>query len=117
MPAAPLATEQAPSELSAPDKSLPARPPASVTTLGEEGRLVSRAHHLIQAGQGGEALKVLRLLESRYPRSVLSQEREVLTIEALGATGDSAAARARAKRFLERHPRSPHAARLQRFVE
>ena len=55
--------------------------------------------------------------ESRYPRSVLYQEREVLTIEALGATGASGAARQRAERFLKRHPNSPHAARLKWFVE
>jgi hypothetical protein len=116
--ALPGPAEPPPSELITADKPAPGtRPPTSLTTLGEEGRLVSRAHQLIQSGQGGEALKVLRMLESRYPRSVLSQEREVLTIEALGATGDSAAARARAKRFLERFPKSPHAARLQRFAE
>ncbi len=118
-PASPgRAAEPAPTELDGPDKPSPAtRPSSSLTTLGEEGRLVARAHQLIQSGQGAEALKVLRMLELRYPRSVLSQERQVLTIEALGATGDSAAARARAKRFLERHPKSPHAARLQRFAE
>jgi hypothetical protein len=48
---------------------------------------------------------------------VLYQEREVLTIEALGATGAFGAAKARAERFLKRYPKSPHAGRLQRFVE
>ncbi|HVJ20939.1 MAG TPA: outer membrane protein assembly factor BamD [Polyangiaceae bacterium] len=118
-PATPEQAEQSASVLEAPDRPpAPAtRPSVSTSTLGEEGRLVSQAHRLIQSGQGGAALKVLRTLESRYPRSVLSQEREVLTIEALGATGDSSAARARAKRFVERYPKSPHAVRLQRFVE
>ena len=95
----------------------PARPAASVTTLAEEGRLLAKAHQLVQAGQAGEALKVLRSLDARYPRSVLAQEREVLTIEALGATGAAAAARSRAERFLARYPNSPHAARLGRFVK
>jgi len=116
-PAPPRQAAQPPPLESADRPPAPAARSSVSTTLGEEGRLVSKAHQLIQSGQGAEALKVLRTLESRYPRSVLSQEREVLTIEALGATGDSAAARARARRFLERHPKTPHAARLQRFVE
>jgi hypothetical protein len=48
---------------------------------------------------------------------VLSQEREVVTIEALGAVGGIGAARSRAERFLKRHPSSPHASRLKRFIE
>lgn len=91
--------------------------PATATTLAEEGRLLARAHELVQAGQGKQALEVLRASESRYPRSVLFQEREVLTIEALGVTGSTQAARSRAERFLQRYPKSPHAGRLQRFVE
>jgi hypothetical protein len=95
----------------------PSGPASSATTLAEEGRLLAKAHQLIQSGQGQQALDVLRISESRYPRSVLSQEREVLTIEALGATGASSAARVRAERFLKRNPNSPHAARLKWFVE
>jgi hypothetical protein len=95
----------------------PAGPASSATTLAEEGRLLAKAHQLVQSGQGQQALEVLRISASRYPRSVLYQEREVLTIEALAATGDTGAARSRAERFLKRHPNSPHAGRLQRFVE
>jgi hypothetical protein len=91
--------------------------PSSATTLAEEGRLLAKAHQLVQSGQPQAALEVLRLSQSRYPRSVLYQEREVLTIEALGATGATTAARQRAERFLKRYPDSPHAGRLKRFVE
>ncbi len=91
--------------------------PGSATTLAEEGRLLAQAHQLIQSGQGRQALEVLRTSETRYPRSVLYQEREVLTIEALGVTGASGAAEQRAQRFLKRYPNSPHAGRLKRFVE
>jgi hypothetical protein len=94
-----------------------ARPASSSTTLAEEGRLLAKAHQLIQSGQPRDALDVLRASESRYPRSVLAPEREVLTIEALGATGASGVARQRAERFLARYPQSPYATRLQRFVE
>jgi hypothetical protein len=95
----------------------PARRSSSTTTLAEEGRLLARAHQLVQAGQGREALEVLRTSATRFPKSVLFQEREVLTIEALGATGAFGAAKARAERFLKRYPKSPHSGRLQRFVE
>jgi outer membrane protein assembly factor BamD (BamD/ComL family) len=97
--------------------SEPARPTSSTTTLAEEGRLLAKAHQLVQAGQGQEALEVLRTSAARFPKSVLYQEREVLTIEALGATGAFGAAKARAERFLKRYPKSPHSGRLQRFVE
>jgi hypothetical protein len=93
------------------------RPASSATTLAEEGRLLAQAHQLVQSGQGQQALEVLHTSESRYPRSVLYQEREVLTIEALGVTGASGAAEQRAQRFLKRYPNSPHAGRLKRFVE
>jgi hypothetical protein len=93
------------------------RPAASTTSLAEEGRLLAKARQLVLSGQGQRALEVLRLSESRYPRSVLSPEREVITIEALAATGATGSARQRSERFLKRYPASPHAGRLQRFVE
>jgi TolA-binding protein len=99
------------------DKPKGVRPSAPASSLAEEGRLLANAHRLVQQGKPAEALEALRALAARYPRSVLSQEREVLTIEALGASGDARTARTRAETFLRRHPDSPHAARLQRFVK
>jgi hypothetical protein len=115
-PAPAEAAEEAPPS-TASQPSGPARPANSTTTLAEEGRLLAKAHQLVQAGQGQEALAVLRTSATRFPKSVLYQEREVLTIEALGATGAFGAAKARAERFLKRYPKSPHSGRLQRFVE
>lgn len=94
-----------------------ARTPASETTLAEEGRLLAKAHQLVQGGQPQAALEILRQSAARYPRSVLFQEREVLTIEALGATGATAAAKQRAQLFLKRYPSSPHAGKLKRFIQ
>jgi hypothetical protein len=93
------------------------RPVPSTTSLVEEGRLLAKARQLVQSGQGPRALEVLRVSESRYPRAVLAQEREVVTIEALALAGNAASAKQRAQRFLKRYPSSPHAGRLQRFVE
>lgn len=102
--------------VNATERLLPPRG-ATATTLAEEGKLLAEAHRLVQSGQPQRALTVLRASQSRYPRSVLAQEREVLTIEALYASGSSGAARQRAQQFMKRHPKSPHAERLQRFVE
>ncbi len=115
----PLTVDALPSETSAtkPAPLAVPRPASSATTLAEEGRLLSQARQLVQAGQGQQALELLHLSESRYPRAVLFQEREVVTIEALGATGSAGAAKQRAQRFLKRYPGSPYAGRLQRFVE
>jgi hypothetical protein len=115
----PMPVDALPTEISAaePRAAVSPRPASSATTLAEEGRLLAKARQLVQVGHGQEALEVLRLSESRFPRSVLFQEREVVTIEALGATGSAAAAKQRAQRFLKRYPGSPYVERLQRFVE
>jgi TolA-binding protein len=89
----------------------------SGSTLAEEGRLLASAHQLVQSGKAAQALAVLRDFQERYPRSVLAQEREVLTIEAWGANGDAAQAKLAAQRFLARHPQSPHRGRLERFLK
>ncbi len=115
--AAPAAPVLAPAPADGVPQPGPARFSAFATTLAEEGRLLGRAHQLIRSGQGGQALQLLRSSQVRYPRSVLHQEREVLVIEALGATGARSTAQARAQRFLVRYPRSPHKVRLERFVE
>jgi hypothetical protein len=95
----------------------PARRAPSATTLAEEGRLLAKANALVQAGKGRQALGVLHQSESRYPQSTLYQEREVLTVEALAASGATSAAKQRAERFLKRYPNSPHAGKLQTFVQ
>jgi hypothetical protein len=108
------AADESPAKIAQPST---ARPTSSSTTLAEEGRVLAKAHQLIGSGQSQQALEVLRSWEARYPHSVLAPEREVLTIEALAATGASAVARQRAERFLKRNPNSAYATRLQRFVE
>lgn len=52
-----------------------------------------------------------------FGRGRLRLEAQMLRIEALARGGQSAAARAEAKEFLRRNPRSVHAARLQTLLE
>lgn len=111
----PPAADTAPAE-STPNLDKP-RAPSAGSTLAEEGKLLGKARQLVQAGRTREALALLESSAQRYPRSVLSQEREVLTIEALAASGATSVAKQRARRFLDRYPASPYVDRLQRFVE
>lgn len=53
-----------------------------------------------------QALDALRLHRLRYPSTVLSQEREALTVKALVAAGRHTEARAAAVTFSQRHPGS-----------
>jgi outer membrane protein assembly factor BamD (BamD/ComL family) len=61
------------------------------------------------------AIMTLERLQTRFPKGVLMQERDVLTIQVLAALGDVAGANRRAKQFLEAYPSSPHAPQLRRF--
>jgi outer membrane protein assembly factor BamD (BamD/ComL family) len=81
-----------------------------------ESQLVGQARAELQGGNAAAALRTLATLDEQIPRGNLRQEREVLTIEALSASGQRAAAGQRAEAFLRLFPRSPYAARLQAFV-
>jgi len=52
-----------------------------------------------------------------YPQGVFAQEREILAIEALLKLRQRSAALARAGRFLQRHPESPHSTRVRALLE
>jgi outer membrane protein assembly factor BamD (BamD/ComL family) len=54
------------------------------------------------------ALELVRQHTALYPNSTFEEEREVLAIEAERRLGETAAAAARARRFLQAHPSSIH---------
>ena len=76
-----------------------------------------RARAALRAGNAAEARALLASVESQFPRGVLSQEREVLSIELLAVRGEHAAAARRAQTFVTAHPKSPHSAKLSRFFD
>jgi len=83
----------------------------SADSLAEEVRLLQGAREAL----GGDPAGALRLAEqhrSRFPRGTLTQEREVIAIDALIRQGRMAEAQARADRFRDRYPRSSHLDRL-----
>jgi hypothetical protein len=64
----------------------------------------------------GAALALTDEHARRFPSGPLTQEREVLAIEALTRLGRTSDARSRLAAFRDRFPQSPHIARLEALV-
>jgi hypothetical protein len=96
-------------------KSEPAAATNSADML-DESRIVAAARSALRSGNGAGALTLLSDAQRRFGNGVLSQEREVLTIEALQKSGQSAAATARARSFLASYPKSPYADRVRTML-
>lgn len=77
---------------------------------------VRRARAQLAAGDTAGALEELAALDREVDRSTLGQERQVLTIEALAASGQQARASQLAKAFLAASPDSPYAKRVAPFA-
>jgi hypothetical protein len=85
--------------------------------LAEESALLMEARAELRSGDLRGAQATLDRLRQKYPRGVLGQEREVLSIELLSVRGDEETARRKARSFVAAHPNSPHSPKLQRFLE
>jgi len=72
---------------------------------------------MLREGKAGDALFELDRLSRQFPSGPLEEEREVLTMEALSASGDRDGARRRAERFLFERPQSVHAARVRSLTQ
>jgi len=83
--------------------------------LSEESALLERARADLRGGHARAAESTLLAMQSRFPRGALTQEREVLLIQALAARGNAVAAERDARSFVAAHPESPHAVQLRRF--
>jgi hypothetical protein len=76
----------------------------------EEALLVGEIDDALRSGDGGGALRLAAEHERRFPRGVLTQEREGARVVARcmnGAKGSSGA-----EAFLAAHPKSPMRARI-----
>lgn len=93
--------------------SVTSAPPAAADRLREEAEGVQRAQQLLRARNAAGALAELDRLARLVPNGPLEEEREVLTIEGLAASGSMDAARRRADRFLFERPQSAHAPRVR----
>lgn len=83
------------------------------STLAAEVALLDAVRRSLAASAHDEALRALGRYERRFPAGLLASDAEVLTIEALGAKGEGESARARAARFLAKHPNDPHTERVR----
>jgi len=94
----------------------PGKRPANRPSLTEELTALDAASAALRGGDGARALKLLDEHARKFPRGRLRLEASVLRIEALAKTGNGAAAGGLAKRFLERHPNSVLAPRVERYA-
>jgi hypothetical protein len=104
-------------------RTAPRRRPATATpALGDDHALhdevaqILLAREALRAGGCGAALSRLNEARTLFPAGVLSQEREVLTVEALGCAGREAEAADRADAFLRDYPSSPLAEVVRRLA-
>ncbi len=99
----------------------PPDPRPSTTTEPEppaaepENVLLARAQDAL-AGSPAQALALTDLHLARFPGGRLTQEREILAVDALLRMGRGADARARATRFVTSFPTSPGRRRLQVLI-
>jgi hypothetical protein len=118
------------SVLAAPPPSAATEPPAPTAKatvdrvdrghsdrLGAESAMLTEARAELRRGDAGAAQATLGRMQASYPNGVLGQEREVLAIEVLAASGKTDAARRRARAFIEAHPESPHSTKLGRLLD
>ncbi len=93
-----------------------ARPSAVKAAAGENSReaevaLLGKAQRALQSGQPAKAI-ALTEEHRKMPKTVLSQERERIAIEALLNLGQRARARSRADAFRRHYPKSSYLPRI-----
>jgi hypothetical protein len=115
--AAPEEPVEAPSLAPAEDAPSRKLEPRRLDMLHAESSLLTEARAQLRSGNAAGAQASLDRLQAQFPKGMLTQEREVLAIEVLSARGNVDGAKRRAKAFIARYPKSPHSAKLTRFVD
>jgi hypothetical protein len=98
--------------VSSPSESPPVLPDANRLKL--EALELAKAKNLLETGDTGGALGILRESRVRFANGAMVEERDALMIEALVKRGDAALAQDAARRFVVRFPKSPLAERVKR---
>lgn len=89
---------------------------AAASRLGEEVAQIEAARSKLAAHDGAAALAALDAYGSAFPQGAFQPEAAAMRSDAHVATGDQAAARVAAKRYLERWPSGGAAVRLRALV-
>jgi hypothetical protein len=101
----------------APPKGAPAPNPRESAKSGpSEAQLLESARAALSKDPA-RALALAREHERRFPRGALTQEREVIAIQALARLERDAEARRRAQGFEQRFPASPHKPKVGNSVD
>ncbi|AUX28729.1 MULTISPECIES: hypothetical protein [Sorangium] len=108
----PLAAPAAPAP-AAPAANSPRAPEKRAPTLASELALLDTARRALRRGDPAAALALLDRHAREFAGAQLTDEAAVIRVEALASQGDRAGAHAAARRFLEAHPGSPHAKRIE----
>ncbi|WP_437992358.1 tetratricopeptide repeat protein [Sorangium sp. So ce145] len=126
-PQAPVAPLEEPKALPEPPRDGPTaaepprRPsgpkPTETDLLRAESALLTEARAKLRSGDVAGATALLERLRAQFPNGVLRQEREVLAIDVLAARGNAQEAKRRAQAFVKQYPKSPHSAKLGRFLD
>jgi hypothetical protein len=109
-PAVSAAAPFEPAASAAPERSARAPEPSS------ELELVARAESALRSNPA-QALRLVEEHARRFPRASLSEEREVIAVEALARLGQGERAVKRAETFNADHPGSAYRARIERAIE
>lgn len=102
-----------------PAPSLPAAPAAKASPaavhVASESELLGQAQDALAAAPA-RALRLCDLHQKSYPDGMLSQERDVVAIDALMRLHEPHKAAARARSFLKAHPESTYGLRIRQIV-
>jgi hypothetical protein len=85
-------------------------------TSESEASFLRRAQTTLN-GDPATALQMLEQHPARFPQGILMQERDVMAIDALARLGRMDEARARARAFAVRYPRSAHESRIASILK
>lgn len=116
-PEAPQPAPATPISEVAPAPATSARKPSKeAAAVWDEPRLIERARKAL-GSDPRRALALAQEHQRRFPAGALALEREVIVIEALARSGQSAEARQRALAFEARYPKSIHSPRIRALAE
>ncbi len=99
-----------------PPEATASAPKTAAAEKKDELELLRAAHAALRGGRAAEALALSRKHAAAFPRGALSQEREVIAIEALSRLGQRGGANTRGRRFIAAFPNSSHARRVRAIL-
>ena len=113
--AQPKAAEPAPRPEMAATPSPPVRAVKELPALWDEPQLIERARKAL-ASEPRRALALTQEHQRRFPSGALAVERDVIALEALARSGQTAEARRRALVFEAKYPSSIHLPRVRALL-